>query len=79
MLDINKELENFNLLIKNIESKKFDDFYDLECEYCKIINLGNSIRNYIIQNPSLCSNNQLRFLQIRQMIYLYWKTNTNLC
>ncbi len=62
MLDINKELENFNLLIKNIESKKFDDFYDLECEYCKIINLGNSIRNYIIQNPSLCSEQSIKVL-----------------
>lgn len=62
MLNIDKELESFNLLIKDIKSMKFNNFYELECEYCKTINLGNNIRNYIIQNPSICSEQSFKVL-----------------
>ncbi len=62
MFNLDNELKIFNSQIESLKSKKFNTFYEMECEYCKIINLGNNIRNYIIQNPSLCTEQSFKVL-----------------
>ena len=62
MFDIDKELEKFNLELEELKTKKFNSFGELECEYCRIINQGNLIRQHLIQNPSHCSQESIKVL-----------------
>ena len=62
LFDLDKNLEDFKRGIKRIEEKNFRTFQDFENAYCNVINQGIILRNYIVQNPSLCNENSLKVL-----------------
>ncbi len=57
------QLQNFKNLVQQIKSKTFTDFKEFEVEMCNIINKGVCIRNYIVENPQVCNQHTLDFLQ----------------
>lgn len=62
MSDLNKDLENFKKYVDELGNKEFKNFVDFENEYCRAINKGTELRNYVINNPSLCDENSLKVL-----------------
>ncbi len=62
MSDLDKRLEEYKRNCEEIKSKEFKNFGELENEYCKLINEGNQIRRYIIDNPEECDENSYKVL-----------------
>lgn len=63
ILDFEKELEEFSHSVKRVEAKEYHSFEDFENAYCDAINKGTLLRNYIINNPSVCDENSLKVLK----------------
>ena len=62
MSDLDKRLEEYKKNSEEIKTKEFKNFGELENEYCALINEGNQIRRYIIDNPSECDENSYKVL-----------------
>ena len=62
MSDLDKKLEEYQKNCEEIKTKEFKNFGELEKEYCNLINEGNQIRKYIIENPSECDENSYKVL-----------------
>lgn len=61
-MDLTLDLENYKKEVEELNSKEFKNFVDFENEYCKAINKGTQLRNFVINNPSVCDENSLKVL-----------------
>ena len=62
MSDLDNRLNEYATKCNEINSKEYKNFGELETEYCALINEGNSIRKYIIENPNECDENSYKIL-----------------
>ncbi len=62
MFNLFEEINEFCLEIEKLKLEKFKNFHEMECEYCRLINQGNGIRNYLILHPEECDENTLLVL-----------------
>jgi hypothetical protein len=62
MSDLDNRLNEYAIRCSEINSKAYKNFGELETEYCALINEGNSIRKYIIENPNECDENSYKIL-----------------
>ena len=67
MYNLDENLYFFQKKVEDIKIKEFSNFTDLENSYCELINFGTEIRNYIIDNPSVCDENSLKVLTNQTM------------
>jgi hypothetical protein len=62
MFNLDKELETFSKNCEEFKNKKFENFEEYEKECCTLINAGNSIRKYILQNKECCDEASYQIL-----------------
>ena len=55
-------LKEFSEKCKNLQTQEFENFGYLEKTYCDLINEGNQLRQYVIQNPEICDKKSLLVL-----------------
>ena len=75
-------LNEFAQKCEDLKNQEFENFGYLEKTYCELINEGNQLRQYIIQNPEICDKNSLLVLtnQVLDTSYLdeKFKSLTNI-
>jgi len=62
MEDFEKRIEEFEKNYVKIKEARYKEFSELETEFCKVINEGTALRNYLKDNPELCDENTYRVL-----------------
>ena len=62
-MDIENRLIKVENDFKNLPSREFKDFNELEIEYCRLINEITNIRNYIVATPGVADENSLKVLK----------------
>lgn len=62
MSDLDKRLEEYQNNCNTIGTREFKDFGELETAYCSLINEGNAIRKYVLENPSECDEGSYKIL-----------------
>ena len=62
MENFETKLKEFAEKCENLKNQEFENFGYLEKTYCDLINEGNQLRQYIVQNPEICDKNSLLVL-----------------
>ncbi|MBO5447434.1 hypothetical protein J6A34_08005 [bacterium] len=62
-------MDNFEIKLKefaekceDLKNQEFENFGQMEQTYCNLINEGNQLRQFLLQNPELCDKNSLLVL-----------------
>lgn len=62
-------MDNFGIKLKefaekceDLKNQEFENFGQMEQTYCNLINEGNQLRQFLLQNPELCDKNSLLVL-----------------